>query len=72
MAVVQPNKEEVRPVLDYRDVNEFVLNKPRSCNVVKETLSRWRHLGNQAALLDLQRTYLQIKVHDALSKHQAV
>ena len=58
-------------MLDYRDVNEFVLNHSGSSSVCDET-RRWRRLGNQAALLYRQRAYLQIRVHDTLWKHQVV
>ena len=72
MAVAQPNKGKVRPVMDYRDVNEYVINHSGSSSVCDETVRRWRRLGDEAALLDLQRAYLQIRVHESLWKHQTV
>ena len=72
MAVVQQNKNKVRPVIDYRHVNEHVVNHTGSAGVCGDTLRRWRQVGENCALLDLRRAYLQIHVAESLWKHQVV
>lgn len=72
MAVEQINKGKVRPVLDYRRLNEHVSSHPGSSQVCDETIRKWRRVGEDAALLDLKKAYLQLFVDRSLWKYQAV
>lgn len=45
MAVMQANKDKVRPVLDYRELNQYVESHPGvDVAVCTETLRKWRQL----------------------------
>ena len=73
MAVEQPTKSKVRPVLDYRE-----LNKEVECHtgddvldVCSETLREWRQMEG-VTLVDLQSAYLQIHVDRKLWPYQLV
>ena len=72
MAVSQPNKGKVRPVMDFREVNQFVSSHSGDCDVCDETLREWREVGDNITLLDLRKAYLQLHVEEDLWKHQAV
>ena len=74
MAVEQPTKHKVRPVLDYRELNEYV-----SCHtgdevtdICNEKMREWRQTEGEAEIVDLKSAYLQIKVTEDLWKHQLV
>ena len=74
MAVEQPTKNKVRPVLDFRELNEFV-----SCHtggdmtdVCGDRLREWRQIEGEGELVDLKAAYLQIKVAEELWQHQLV
>ena len=60
MAVVQPTKNKVRPVLDFREMNDHV-----SCHtggdaidVCGETLRQWRQAAGASTIVDLKSAYL--------------
>lgn len=72
MAVSQPQKCKVRPVLDYRLLNEHVSSHTADSLVCADTLRQWRRRGSKLAVLDLRRAYLQIRVHHSLWKYQVV
>ena len=73
MAVAQPNKQKVRPVLDYRELNEYVESSPGvEANVCGERPREWRKMGTSVALLDLSKAYLQLHVSHELHRFQAV
>ena len=59
MAVTQVNKQKVRPVLDFRELNDFVSSHPgtdaAACN---ETLRRWRQMPGSLKIIDLKSAYL--------------
>ena len=74
MAVNQPSKAKVRPVMDYRELNEFV-----ECHtgddeiaVCAEKLRAWRRVGGKITLVDLKSAYLQIHVDETLWPYQLV
>ena len=74
MAVEQPTKNKVRPVLDYRELNEYVEchtgdNMTDACN---EVLREWRQMEGEVKLVDLKSAYLQIRVAHELWKYQLV
>ena len=74
MSVCQANKQgKVRPVMDYREVNDHVMCHPgMDAAVCGEKLRKWRQLGSQTTLLDLRKAYLQLRVADDMVRFQAV
>ena len=68
MVVVQEKKDEVRPVLNFRELNEFVECSGEDVNVCEEKLRSWRQKSSNCALLDLRDAYMQIGVVDKCSK----
>ncbi|XP_076049715.1 uncharacterized protein LOC143030451 [Oratosquilla oratoria] len=74
MAVVQPTKSKVRPVLDFRELNQFVKCHTGDdfVDVCSETLRRWRRRRGASAVVDLRAAYLQIHVTKNLWKYQLV
>ena len=74
MAVEQPTKNKVRPVLDFREVNKSV-----SCHtgddfmdICSEKLREWRRLNGDGEIVDLKAAYLQVRVSQDLWKYQLV
>jgi hypothetical protein len=73
MAVWQPRKNKVRPVLDYRFINDSLESHTGSCtSACDESLRRCRCRGGNIRILDLRRAYLQIHVDPSLWVFQAV
>ena len=72
MAVSQAVKAKVRPVLDYRELNQFVKCHSADTSVCDETLRRWRCAKGTLKLLDLEKAYLQIHVDESLWKFQTI
>ena len=72
MAVVQENKGKVRPVLDFREVNSFVDTFTADVDVCNVKLREWRQMGENVALLDLKKAYLQIYVEESLWPYQTI
>lgn len=72
MAVVQQNKEKVRPVLDYREVNSYLSPHTADSNVCGEKIREWRRCGQEIALIDLRKAYLQIRVDQSLWPYKTV
>jgi len=74
LAVFQPTKDKVRPVMDYRELNNFV-----ECHtgddmvaVCGDKLRKWRQLQGEVTVVDLKSAYLQIHVAKDLWKYQVV
>lgn len=72
LAVVQEKKDKVRPVMDYRELNEHIQCHTGDSEDCQETLRRWRHIDGEFGMLDLRNAYLQIHVEKDLQKHQIV
>lgn len=72
MAVVQANKEKVRPVLDFRELNEHVSSHTGQAVVCSDKIRRWRKLGTRLSIVDLKKAYLQIRVKPELWPYQVV
>ena len=74
MAVEQPTKNKVRPVLDFRELNSYVECHTGDdvTDVCSEKLREWRKLDESAELVDLKNAYLQIRVAEDLWKYQLV
>ena len=74
MAVVQPTKKKVRPVLDFRELNAYVMCHTGDdvTDICAETLREWRQTQGAASIVDLKSAYLQIHVDEKLWKYQLV
>lgn len=66
-------KSKVRPVLDYRKLNDCIESHPAgSIPTCIDQIRKWRQWGKQCTMLDLRRAYLQVHVHVNLWTYQAV
>lgn len=72
MAVLNRNKEKVRPVLDFRQLNSFVDAHTADADVCAEKLREWRKRGTDGAMIDLRKAYLQVHVDESLWPYQTV
>ena len=72
MAVEQSTKGKTRPVLDFRELNQFVSSHSGDSVVCDETLRRWRLSGQNVSIIDLRKAYLQLHVDPKLWRYQAV
>ena len=72
MAIIQQNKDKVRPVMDFRELNSHVDTFTASADVCADKIREWRRLGTNVAIVDLRRAYLQIRVHESLWSYQTV
>ena len=73
MAVIQRNKDnKIRPVLDWREANDFIETYTRDADVCVEKLREWRRMGNKPAIIDLRKAYLQLKTDKSLWPFQTV
>ena len=72
MAIVQQNKDKVRPVMDFRELNSHVDAFIANADVCSDKIREWRRLGTNVAIVDLRRAYLQIRVHESLWSYQTV
>jgi hypothetical protein len=74
LAVVQPTKDKVRPVMDYRELNGFVEchTGDDGISVCGEKVRKWRQLQGEVKVVDLKSAYLQIHVSEDLWQYQVV
>ncbi|XP_068231906.1 uncharacterized protein [Palaemon carinicauda] len=74
MAVEQPTKNKVRPVLDFRELNVNVKCHTGDdvTDVCRETLRKWRQTGENVSVVDLKSAYLQLSVDEKLWPYQLV
>lgn len=72
LAVSQPSKNKVRPVLDYRHLNNYVSSHTGESLVCAEKIRKWRQMGTNVKLLDLKKAYLQIHLDESLWPYQIV
>ena len=74
IAVEQPTKGKVRPVLDFRDLNKGVKSHTGDdmTDVCGERLREWRMMEGEGEIVDLKSAYLQIRVAKELWKYQLV
>ena len=72
MAIIQENKDKVRPVMDYRELNGHVDAYTARADVCSQKLREWRMEGSDVSVLDLRRAYLQVHVHKSLWPFQTV
>ena len=72
MAVRQNNGGKVRPVLDYRELNDHVTAFTADSDVCADQLRKWRRHGVNVTVLDLRKAYLQLRVEQQLWPFQIV
>ena len=72
MAVEQPHKGKVRPVLDFRQLNEYIPVHAAGADVCAEEVRKWRQHGVKLAVVDLKKAYLQLHVDRDLWPYQTV
>ena len=62
LAVFQPTKDKVPPVMDYRELNNFVECRTGDdmVAVCGKKVWKWRQLQGELRVVDLKSTYLQI------------
>ena len=72
MAIVQQNKDKVRPVMDFRELNSHVDDFTSNADICADKIREWRRLGTNVAIVDLRRAYLQIRAHESLWPYQTV
>lgn len=72
LAVSQHNKGNVRPVMDFRELNNYVSSHTGSSVVCGEKIREWRKLGTNIKILDLKKAYLQVRVNPDLWRYQVV
>ena len=72
MAVVQINKNKVRPVMDFRELNNYVSSHTAKAAICGEKLRNWRKMSDNLIMLDLRNAYLQISIHESLYKYQVI
>ena len=70
MEVEQQTKGKVRPVLDFRELNESV--ECYTGDNVADVLREWRQMEGEIALDDLKSAYLQVRVAKELWQYQLV
>ena len=72
MAVIQPSKDKVRPVMDFREVNGYIDAYTGDADVCADKLREWRKMGAQVSMVDLAKAYLQVRVEKKLWPYQTV
>ncbi|KAG1671666.1 hypothetical protein GQR58_016346 [Nymphon striatum] len=73
LAVFQPSKDKVQPVMDYRELNDFVeCHTGDVIAVCGEKIREWRQLRGELKIVDLKSAYLQIHISENLWKYQVV
>ena len=72
MAVIQQNKQKVRPVLNYRELNDHVDPFMACADICTEKLREWWRAGSNVSVLDLRKAYFQVRVHQSLWSYQTV
>mgnify|MGYP003396821428 FL=1 len=75
MAIVQSKggREKVRPVCDFRQLNDVIESRPGGATpMCPQRVREWRMRGSKFAVVDLRRAYLQVRVDPSLWCFQAV
>ena len=72
MAVHQPTKRKVRPVMDYREMNEYVEASGAEADVCADKLREWRQFPANSSTMDIRDAYMQVRVHPDCSRYQSV
>ncbi len=62
----------MRPVLDYRELNQYVSRHTGECEVSGEKRRSWRRMVTDLKILDLRKAYLQLHIAPHLWKYQVI
>ena len=61
------NTTKIRPVLDFRFLNDYIVSKPASATpLCQDRLREWRQSSPNFAIVDLRKAYLQIMIDPSL------
>mgnify|MGYP003542953613 FL=1 len=69
--IAQLNKEKIRPVFDFREVNKNIDVYSGCSDACVEKLREWRRKSDKFAILDLSDAYMQIRVDQAMWRFQS-
>ena len=72
MLVFQQNEQKVRPVLDYRELNDHVDPFTARADICTEKLREWCRARSNVPVLDLRKAYVQVRIHQSLWSYQTV
>ena len=73
MAVVQPTKNKVRLVLDFRELNKYMACHTKDrIDICEEVMREWRRMERATKIMDLKSAYLQIHMDEKLWRYQLV
>ena len=72
MAIVQENKQNVCPTMDYCKLNEHVDVYTASTDICAQKLREWQWQGSDVAVLDLRQANLQIHIERSLWPFQTM
>ena len=63
MVIVHLQKRKVRPVLDFKELNQLVTASDVTADACEDKIRDWRKLPENCFLLDLPKAYMQLHVH---------
>jgi len=72
MCVHQSAKEKVRPVMDFRELNQYIRSHTMDTRAINDVLREWRIKSSKCKILDLRNAYLQLYVDESLWNYQKV
>ena len=72
MAVIRQNRQKVRPVLDYWELNDHVDPFTACADKCTKKLREWQWAGSNVSVLDLHKAYLQVCMQQSLWSYQTV
>lgn len=72
MAVVQENKGNACPVLDFYELNKYIDTHTTNADICVQKLRKWWQRESNISILDLWKAYLQVHVHKSLWPLQMV
>lgn len=71
MAVEQPTKNKVRPVIDFRELNKSARRHMGDCmtHVYSEKIREWQQIEGDVERVDMKSAYLQIRIVEELRQY---
>ena len=74
MAVIQPTKNKVYRILDYRELNRYIkcYTGDKIIDIYGDKLREWRMVEGDMVIMDLKKAFMQIEVDKKLWKYQLV
>ena len=70
MAVIQPTKNKVYRILDYRELNRYIkcYTGDKIIDIYGDKLREWRMVEGDMVIMDLKKAFIQIEVDEKLWK----